>query len=332
VYICSSVTSPMAVTAARRIYLAAANAGWFNGRQFQHVRRVSIRPPEKPMSNRSYLCGTNLDTIYPAFVEQEYDSDKQTIASDVEAVPLLWLALFREDDLRREVFDADGEEVPAYAPICATAKALEQLHAALPYLNRVFSAEGPFDDYISMLRKAIEQAGYQYITIELEEISGLYPEEHKFDELLTLGIRGFSQPDGVHLICPDVEVPLPDFEQVMEGPAGDLADLLDNLGPGEELTFQFKSSGKTATIPGFAIESHRDVLLQLSQLRSGLKLPSARMYLDDQAYSDDDQWNFTRAIGAGREGSLGAGREAPWEKEGADYGFRFIPYDDDEDE
>jgi hypothetical protein len=183
-----------------------------------------------------------------------------------------------------------------------------------------------------MLRQGIEQAGYRHITIELEEISGLYPEEHKFDEILTLAFRGFSKPDGIHLDCPDVEMPLPDFDAPIEGPEGDLSDLLDNLGPGEELTFQYKMSDKTTTIPGFTLYSHRDVLLQLSQLRAGLKLPSARIYLDDFPYSEDDQWNFTRVIGAGREGSLGIGREAPWEKEGADYGFRFVPYNKEEDD
>ena len=283
------------------------------------------------MSNRSYLCGTNLDTIYPAFVDNKYDSDKQTIANDVEALPLLWLALFREDDLRRETFDVDGEQEPAYAPVCATSKALDQLDATLSYLNRVFRTEGPFDDYIAMLRQAIEQAGYQHITIELEEISGLYPEEHKFDEILTLAFRGFSNPDDIQFNCSDVEMPLPDFGAPIEGPEGDLSDLLDNLKPGQELTFQYQMSDKTTTIPGFTLDSHRDVLIQLSQLRTGVKLPSARMYLDDLKYSDDDQWNFTRVIGAGREGSLGLGRETPWEKEGADYGFRFIPHNDDED-
>jgi hypothetical protein len=147
------------------------------------------------MSNRAYLCGTDLDTIYPAFADEHYDSDKQTIANDVEAIPLLWLALFREDDLRRETFDVDGDEVPAFAPVCKSSQALEQLSAALPHLNRLFRAEGPFDEYLAMLRQGIVQAGYQYLTIELEEISALYPPEHKFDELLTLGIRGFSAPD-----------------------------------------------------------------------------------------------------------------------------------------
>jgi hypothetical protein len=119
-------------------------------------------------------------------------------------------------------------------------------------------------------------------------------------------------------------MPLPDFDAPLEGP-GDLVDLLDNLEPGEELTFQYKMSDKTHTIPGFTLNSHRDVLLQLSQMRSGVKLPSVRMYLDDLSYSDEEGWNFTRVLGAGREGSLGLGREVPWEKAGADYGFRFIP-------
>ena len=74
------------------------------------------------MSNRAYLCATDLDTIYPSFVDRRYDSQDQTIANDVQALPLLWLALFREEDLRRETLKADGQSIPAFAPICATRK------------------------------------------------------------------------------------------------------------------------------------------------------------------------------------------------------------------
>ena len=130
------------------------------------------------MANRSYLCSTNLDTIYPAFVDERYDSDRQTIANDVSA----------------------------------------------------------------------------------------------------------------------------------------------NLKPGEELTFKLPMSDKTTAVPGLQLNSHRDVLVELSSLRAGKQLPSVRIYLDDLPYSEDEQWNFTRVLGAGRYGS-GMGRKAPWEKRGADYGF-----------
>ena len=85
------------------------------------------------------------------------------------------------------------------------------------------------------------------------------------------------------------------------------------------------------TIEGFTANSHAEILDRLASLRAGVRLPSVRMYLDDIKYSDDEGWNFTRVLGAGRHGSMGYGREVPWEKEDADFGFKFIPEGDDEE-
>lgn len=42
-------------------------------------------------------------------------------------------------------------------------------------------------------------------------------------------------------------------------------------------------------------------------------------------------WNFTRVLGAGRHGSMGYGRETPWEKEDANFGWEFIPANADDE-
>ena len=42
-------------------------------------------------------------------------------------------------------------------------------------------------------------------------------------------------------------------------------------------------------------------------------------------YTPDQQWNFTRVLGAGQHGSMGFGREVPWEKEDADFGWSIQP-------
>ena len=60
------------------------------------------------MSNRAYLAVTNKDTLYPSFAEKKYDPSNQLIASDVEYLPLMWLAMFRKDDLRTTEFKVDG--------------------------------------------------------------------------------------------------------------------------------------------------------------------------------------------------------------------------------
>jgi hypothetical protein len=281
------------------------------------------------MSNRAYLTASDADTIYPSFAQKGYDAPKQLIASDVENTPLLWLALFREGDLRRTTFEVEGEEVPAFAPICSKEKALEQLDRAIPYLSDIFPDLGPLSGYGEMFRYAIEQIPYRFLSIELEEIAGLYPEEHRFEEILTLALRGFDKPGEIGFRCDDVTIDLSSMSVSVEPTQGE--DIAEDL---MEIFKELESAGPPAggqklTIEGFTANSHAEILRRLTSLRAGIRLPSVRMYLDNREYSDDEQWNFTRVLGAGRHGSMGYGREVPWEKEDADYGWRLILNDDD---
>ena len=286
------------------------------------------------MSYRSYLAASNADTIYPSFAQKGYNAPEQLIATDVENLPLLWLALFRESDLRRKVFKVQGEEVPAFAPVCSKEKALQQLDQAVPYLTKIFPKLEPLKEYGAMFRSAIEPLPYKFVSIELEEIAGLYPKEHRFEEILTLGLRGFGSPDKIHFHCDDVVIDLSGMQISVEPMAGEDVD--------DELMAELKelqglvgaaAGGEKMTIEGFIADSHGQILERLTSIKKpGVRLPSVRMYLDNLKYTDDEQWNFTRVLGAGRHGSMGYGREAPWEKEDADYGFRFIPEGGDDDE
>ena len=76
----------------------------------------------------------------------------------------------------------------------------------------------------------------------------------------------------------------------------------------------------------------RERFLGITQIHDGLPFPSARLYLDGKEISPEDQWNFTRILGAGQFGSAGWGRPVPWETKGADYTYAFVSLEDDEDE
>lgn len=284
------------------------------------------------MSNRSYLTASNVESIYPSFAEKKYDPSKQLIASDVENLPLLWLALFREDDLQRKVFKLGGDEVPAFAPICSKEKALRQLDEAIPYLSKIFPKLGRLEEYAAMFRSAIVPLTYHFVSIELEEIAGLYPEEHRFEEILTLALRGFTNPKDIRFQCDDVTIDFSGMQISAEAMPGDEEDeeLMEeirelNSGPGIV-------SDEKVTIEGFTANSHSDILIRLTSLRDHTRLPSVRMYLDDLSCTEDEQWNFTRILGVGFHGSMGYGREVPWEKEDANFGFEFIATENDDDE
>lgn len=284
------------------------------------------------MSNRSYLAASDADTIYPSFVQQDYDAERQLIATDVEALPLLWLALFREGDLRREVFKVQGQEVPAFAPVCLKEQSLRQLDQAVPYLEKILPQFTGLAEYAAMLRAAIEPLPYRFLSIELEEIAGQYPAEHRFEELLTLGLRGFERPDEIQFHCEDVTLDLSALQFSIEPAPGEAMDpeleaVLQDLGQGGT-----SETNDTLVIPGLSATSHAEVLERLATLNMTTGLPSVRIYLDDITYSQDEQWNFTRVLGAGRYGSMGYGREVPWEKEDADFGWEFTFEGDDNDD
>lgn len=273
------------------------------------------------MSSRSYLCGVAAPDVLPRF-DEGYDTATQTLASDVDYLPLLWLALFREGDLRRTTVTIEGEALDVVAPVCATERALRQLDAAMPALC-THLPRADLRAYTYLLASGIRSAGFPYVTPELEEISALYPTEHRFDELLTLALRGFDDPHGLQFECPDVVWDVPTADGLtFDAPPGDLMAQLDNLAPGESLVIGFGGSEtEPVTIPGFSLSSHWQILVHLAGLRLDAPLPPARMYLSDRPATDDERWNFTRVLGAGRFGSLGIGREVPWEKEDADFGW-----------
>ena len=159
------------------------------------------------MANRSYLCVSDVETLYPNVGDPDYNCEVQTVACDVYCVPLLWLALFRPADLRTQVFEVDGAQVRGTAPIAPKTIALGQLTRAIPTLNRLFAAEGPLDEYAALLRTAVAEAPGQFVTIEMEEIAGLWtPNAEDFYRQFSTALGRFelSRPraaDRERLVC-----------------------------------------------------------------------------------------------------------------------------------
>ena len=145
------------------------------------------------MANRSFLCATDMRTLHPSFVEKPYDSDQQTVATDVYCIPLLWTALFRPGDIVCHTFEAEGQQVYTEAPLAERSKALAQLEDAIPWFNELFQKEGALDEYGAFLKQAIEAVPYKYLTIELQEIACMSDEKKYYDSFRgSLGSIGNS--------------------------------------------------------------------------------------------------------------------------------------------
>jgi hypothetical protein len=145
------------------------------------------------MANRSYLCVTDCVTLYPSTGDPAYDPEQQTVAACAYAVPLLWMALFRPENMRTQTFEVNGEPVEGIAPLAKMNAALAHLDRAAAMLNRLFPAEGPLDEHAALLRQAVEEAPGLFVTIEMGEIADLSdPEDfyQRFREVL----EGLSAP------------------------------------------------------------------------------------------------------------------------------------------
>lgn len=150
------------------------------------------------MANRSFLVVTDHETIYPSSVEADFSPARQTIAQGVYCVPLLWFALFRQNDLRTATIEQDGETVEVTAPLVNTATALTQLNAAIPTLNSMFSSLGSLAEYAHLLRQEIETVARAHITIEFDEIACMSDRESFYAHLsYALGALDGNIPAGV---------------------------------------------------------------------------------------------------------------------------------------
>ncbi|MFF7456888.1 hypothetical protein [Kitasatospora sp. NPDC008115] len=152
------------------------------------------------MANYSYLCSADAASLYPSSQVAGFDPRTGVVAHDVSCVPLLWLAMFRPADLVTGVFTVDEEdlddgedpEVRATAPLVAKERALAQLDAALPVLNGLFADEGPLDAHAALLRRAVERAPGAFVTIELEEVEGIWEDEETFQPTLRAALAGLD--------------------------------------------------------------------------------------------------------------------------------------------
>jgi hypothetical protein len=122
------------------------------------------------MGNCAFLCVTNTRTIYPNW-SRRFIHDRQLVSTDVYAIPLMWLALFRPEDMARKTLTLEGRKHALQAPLATVKKAIRQLDEAVPYFNRLFRREGPLDEYAAFLREELEGIEYRYITIDLHEIA-----------------------------------------------------------------------------------------------------------------------------------------------------------------
>lgn len=140
------------------------------------------------MANYAYLCRSNLARVSPG-LDRRYRAEASTIACGRWSIPLLWLALFRVDDLRTETRDDDGEAVTDRAPVADAKVALGRLAAGAARLAGLFPRAGSLAAHAEALAAAIAGFRGRHLTIELHEIAAMWPRRADFDRALERALR-----------------------------------------------------------------------------------------------------------------------------------------------
>lgn len=151
------------------------------------------------MSATSYLCVSGIGRLYPSARDPRFDPARQVICAGAGHVPLLWLALFRPGDLKRQsVRPIDGgpeDVVDALAPVASVDRALLQLDQAVPAIDALFGeAWGPIGPLAKKLAQAIKSAGQIYVTVELDEVEA-GKDTIAYRDAMRRILRYFDAPD-----------------------------------------------------------------------------------------------------------------------------------------
>lgn len=96
----------------------------------------------------TYLCVTPYDDVYPSEAYADFEAEEHILACGDNVTPLLWLAMFRDSDLRNGT------------PIAPRQLALTQLYAAVPILGESVAASAEH------LREAMRWMPGSHVTIE----------------------------------------------------------------------------------------------------------------------------------------------------------------------
>lgn len=265
------------------------------------------------MAARTYLVCTDFPRIYPSLRWKGFDYRLHYIAEDSYAVPLLWLACFRPNDLKRQKapIDSDSPPLPTVAPVVETATAISQLQHAVSAMNSAFAANGSVETHAAYLIERFKQSGGRYLSAEWIEV---YDEDPDFLKYAKRILQFFADPDSELPVLQQIEhdrqarnswplsqklgflrqqvhgrVSLTDLQAKLNQLGGDIDRLLKQLqqdGTYEPPRFQPKGA------------STRDMIAEVCQIRWGTRfVPSLVNGQLPESATEDEYWNHVRLIG-----------------------------------
>lgn len=137
------------------------------------------------MTNRAYLTVTPWERIYPSAGDLAFSPESHTALASAGCVPLLWIAMFSEADLREHTFAPKPPHRPSpltmCAPLAPAPAALDRLLERTEWLTSLYADRGPLGYHIALFLSHLRSYEGAWISIELEEISALARDPRAFD-------------------------------------------------------------------------------------------------------------------------------------------------------
>jgi len=139
-----------------------------------------------------YLTNADINRIYPSFNNKDYDPEQDTVLLAAEYIPILWIVMFKEEDLQTETFRLDNFTYTLTAPVACKQKILQTLAQRQKIIKKYFKTNGNTDQYFKLFNEHINKFEHKYFSIELEAIASLYP-KNQFQKLLQNTLKLLDQ-------------------------------------------------------------------------------------------------------------------------------------------
>ena len=147
------------------------------------------------MANRTYLAVSDFATIYPSYAVPDFDPATDVVAQAPYRVPLLWMGMFREQNVQQQSIDGELGSIRMVAPMVELTTGLRQLRDAIEILDDLFES-GTLNEYYDLLSASMLTTDRQFVTLELEEVAYMFQPRAFFGQL-NLALRALEGGDAL---------------------------------------------------------------------------------------------------------------------------------------
>lgn len=140
------------------------------------------------MSNKAFLHVSDSERASPAFRDPNVKAQDSVLLCCDLCVPLLWISMFRPEDVRNDAFEAKGKRYEAIAPVVAKEIAVERLSGTSARWNRILGTHWDLSPLEVILAGHIRKATGRNVSIDPFELDGV-------DTALAGALRAYETGD-----------------------------------------------------------------------------------------------------------------------------------------